>query len=906
MKVFRIFFSLSASLVLLIAYAISCAIATWLENDFGVEYARAVIYGTLWFDALHLLLSLNLLGVVLFSRMWQRGKKASFLLHCSFLFIVIGAGLTRYFGVEGGMHIREGKSSNIVVSSEKYLTVFNKDSGEEISFPATFIPNLQKEFIQNFSLNNKKFTLKSLKYTPAEETEYSAPILEVELSDGVENKNILLIENYSPENIASFQFGDHTLAVSWGPKFITLPFSIYLDDFILERYAGSMSPSSYESKVHIQDQGESKPYKIFMNHVLDYGGYRFFQSSYDEDELGTILSVNKDPGKYPTYFGYTLLILASFWILIGSNSRVALLRNYLRTHTHIAGYLLIFLFSSLYASDGEKILQTLEKIQKNSKDHAQDFSTLMVQDFGGRIKPMDTMSMDFVHKMTKKNQFLNMHYNQIILGMLVFPNEFMHVKMFPIKSPKLKEILSIDKNQNLIAYNDVFYNQNYKLMNFIQEANRKKPSKRDMFDKEVLSLDEKINIAYSIYSGEILRIFPDANQKTQKWFSPNDGISPRLQVAFIGYLQGVREGVEKNNWEDANLWLDSIKSYQKQYGNSIFPSSQKIALEIWLNHCNVFYFLIFAYLCVGFAFLFFALYAIILKPLHRLQKTLYIALVLCVLIQTLALLTRWYVGDHAPWSNAYESMIFISWASATASVLFFAKSSLTQAMSSLFASTVLFVANLGFMDPQIGNLAPVLKSYWLNIHVFVITASYGFLGLSLMLGLISLILFIFRDKKETINQSLLNLHCINEISMTIGLLMLTAGNFLGGVWANESWGRYWGWDPKETWALISILTYTFILHLRLIARFNSPYVFAVASVWGFYSILMTYFGVNYYLSGMHSYASGDSFPIPTFVWIFLAVSVILPLIAFHKRGLRAPKLQKILDRRPIKKQAERG
>ena len=879
---------MKVTLVLLFAYALSCGIATWLENDFGVEYARAVIYGAFWFDILHFFLTLNLLGIVLFSRMWSRGKKASFLLHCSFLLIVLGAGITRYFGVEGGMHIREGESSNLVVSTEKYLTLFDKSNGGEISFPVLFTPKLQKDFFQNFSLNGKNLTLKSLHYIPLEESEYSAPILKVELSDGEQSRTILLIENYAIENIASFELGDRTYALSWGPKFITLPFSIKLDDFVLTRYAGSMSPSSFESIVQVEDGGVSKPYKIFMNNVLDYGGYRFFQSSYDEDELGTILSVNKDPGKYPTYAGYTLLILASLWLLIAPNSRLALLRKYLKAHSHIAGALLLLCFAPIYAQDAERIVNLVEKIQTNSKEHTQAFSTLLVQDFGGRVKPMDTMAMDFIHKMTKKNVLLGMDYNQVILGMLIFPDEFRAIKMFPIKSPKLKDALSIPQSEKLLAFSDVFDENGYKLANYIQEANRKKPAERDTFDKEVLALDERINVAYNVYSGEFLRIFPKS--QTQKWFPPSQELTKQAQIAFIGYFQELREGIEQNIWEDADVWLDSIKAYQKQYGSSLFPSPQKISLEIWLNHFNAFYYLIFIYLFLGFALLFVALYSIVFKPLPKLSKGLYVLIVLGSVLESFALLVRWYVGDHAPWSNAYESMIFISWASVVAGVAFFPRSSLTQSMASLLSGIVLFVANLGFMDPQITNLVPVLKSYWLNIHVFVITASYGFLGLSMMLGLMSLVLFVFREKKESINQSLLNLHCINEISMIIGLLMLTAGNFLGGVWANESWGRYWGWDPKETWALISIVIYTIVLHLRFIPRLNSPYVFAVASVWGFYSILMTYFGVNYYLSGMHSYASGDSLPIPSFLWYCLALSVVLPLLAFPKRGLKSPKL----------------
>lgn len=449
---------------------------------------------------------------------------------------------------------------------------------ERLAFQSSSLPNFKKDFFQNFSLNGKNLTLKSLHYIPLEESEYSAPILKVELSDGEQSRTILLIENYAIENIASFELGDRTYALSWGPKFITLPFSIKLDDFVLTRYAGSMSPSSFESIVQVEDGGVSKPYKIFMNNVLDYGGYRFFQSSYDEDELGTILSVNKYPGKYPTYAGYTLLILASLWLLIAPNSRLALLRKYLKAHSHIAGALLLLCFAPIYAQDAERIVNLVEKIQTNSKEHTRAFSTLLVQDFGGRVKPMDTMAMDFIHKMTKKNVLLGMDYNQVILWMLIFPDEFRAIKMFPIKSPKLKDALSIPQSEKLLAFSDVFDENGYKLANYIQEANRKKPAERDTFDKEVLALDERINVAYNVYSGEFLRIFPKS--QTQKWFPPSQELTKQAQIAFIGYFQGLREGIEQNIWEDADVWLDSIKAYQKQYGSSLFPSPQKISLEI--------------------------------------------------------------------------------------------------------------------------------------------------------------------------------------------------------------------------------------------------------------------------------------------------------------------------------------
>ena len=259
------------------------------------------------------------------------------------------------------------------------------------------------------------------------------------------------------------------------------------------------------------------------------------------------------------------------------------------------------------------------------------------------------------------------------------------------------------------------------------------------------------------------------------------------------------------------------------------------------------------------------------------------------MLHTLGLISRWYIAGYAPWSNAYESMIYIAWAGAAAGLIFFRKSLLSVSATNFVAGITLFVANLGFMDPQIGTLVPVLKSYWLNIHVSVITASYSFFGLSLVLGVVALVLFILRsDKRKHIDQSILNINAINEISLILGLGLLTIGTFLGGVWANESWGRYWGWDPKETWSLITIVAYTVVLHVRLVKRFNTPYIFSVVSTLGFYAVLMTYFGVNFYLSGKHSYASGEPVPIPTFLYVMVGLHIVLIAVSFRKRNLDMP------------------
>ncbi len=254
------------------------------------------------------------------------------------------------------------------------------------------------------------------------------------------------------------------------------------------------------------------------------------------------------------------------------------------------------------------------------------------------------------------------------------------------------------------------------------------------------------------------------------------------------------------------------------------------------------------------------------------------------LMHTGGLIARWIVSGHAPWSNAYESMIYVGWATMLFGLLFGRRSSMTIAATAFLTAFILMVAHWNWMDPEIANLVPVLNSYWLMIHVAIIVASYGPFALGMILGLIALLLMLLTTKKNKKKVGLMikEITIINEMSLTVGLVMLVIGNFLGGQWANESWGRYWGWDPKETWALISIMIYAFVLHIRLVPGLRGRFTFNVFSIAAFASILMTYFGVNFYLSGLHAYASGDKVITPTFVYYAIAIVGVISTGAYFQ------------------------
>lgn len=253
-------------------------------------------------------------------------------------------------------------------------------------------------------------------------------------------------------------------------------------------------------------------------------------------------------------------------------------------------------------------------------------------------------------------------------------------------------------------------------------------------------------------------------------------------------------------------------------------------------------------------------------------------------VHTLGLIARWYISGHAPWSDAYESMIYVAWATMLFGLLFGRKSQLTIASTAFVVGMILMIAHWNWMDPAIANLQPVLNSYWLMIHVAIIVGSYGPFAIGMILGAVALLLMIFTTKnnKKKLDLSIKELTYINEMALTIGLVMLTIGNFLGGQWANESWGRYWGWDPKETWALISIMVYAFVIHMRFVPSLRGSWIYNVVSVFAFYSILMTYFGVNFYLSGLHSYAKGDQVVTPTFIWWSVGIVSTISLISYFK------------------------
>jgi cytochrome c-type biogenesis protein CcsB len=404
-----------------------------------------------------------------------------------------------------------------------------------------------------------------------------------------------------------------------------------------------------------------------------------------------------------------------------------------------------------------------------------------------------------------------------------------------------------------------------------------------------MKVDERVNILYMIYTGDFLKIFP-LHGDSHNWGSPEEALKKAMSREDSIYLKNViplfAESLKANNTSTAKQIATSVKEYQKKFAGYDLPAESKSKAESLYYKLMIFERLFPFYATIGLLML---IGLIIMVISGRKNTSLFVRILSWILFtgflfHTFGLAIRWYVAGHSPMSNGYESMIFISWVTLLAGFIFSRKSPFALSATAVLAGMTLMVAHLSFMDPEITNLVPVLKSYWLTLHVSVITGSYGFLGLGAILAIISMILLLLSDRNnvERISGTIDELVVINYKTLTLGLYLLTIGTFLGAVWANESWGRYWGWDPKETWSLITIIIYSIVIHSRTIPGMKDIYTFNLLSLFAFSSVLMTYFGVNYYLTGLHSYAAGDPVPVPVFVYIALIVLVSLSVGAYMK------------------------
>ena len=914
MKLLNFLFSFKATLLLLAILAIGAGVATFIENDFGTSSARVLVYNNTWYEIVLVLTTINLCGIIYKFKMWNNLPR--FLFHFSFVVILLGAIITRYVGYEGIMQIPQGTTTNQMISLEPYLQVTVKEGEKVVAYKewqnefTSLLPELNNfSYKVDFDNNNLIIDYKRFQFEKKEQAKMGLLTVDVTLNGKKETIRLPGLSGQLgvPRDLV---FDKYTVTLEYGSKFIDLPFAIRLNEFQLERYPGSMAPSSYASEVTVIKDDKTYDYRIFMNRTLNEGNFLFFQSSYFPDESGTVLSVNNDPGKWPTYLGYFLLTLGLFLNFFDKKSRFRKLTKFVANKNLAMFVLTLALLSTqnLKANESNTLpaqevdditirVDYLNKLKNESKVTADKFGHLVVQSSGGRMKPLATLNREIVQKLSGKSSFMGMDANQIVLGMITRPDIWKDVKIIKINTPKLKKFLGVAESEKYISFSEAFGEKNeYLLTKESEKALLAKPIERGTYEKDIIKVDEKLNIIYSVFNGSLLNIFPKVYDEQSaddnfKWYSPLEAMqefSGQNQAAIGSVVRGLFNSTMDFDWNSANNYIDMIALYQDKVGTDIKPTASKVNAEIVFNKLDIFFNLTLAYVLLGFVMVVLA-FVVIFKPEFKPAKTTKIILaILSILfaIQTFGMGYRWYLSGHAPWSDIYETLIYISWSAIFAGVIFFRNSLLALGAATIIAGIFMFTAHLTDVDPQITSLVPVLKSYWLTIHVSILTASYGFFGLSAILGFLTLIMFIFRKNRPHLDDVVRHVSAINEISLIIGLACITIGNFLGGVWANESWGRYWGWDPKETWAYVSIVVYALVLHLRFVKSLNTPYVLATASLLAFSSIMMTYLGVNFYLSGMHSYATGDPVPIPMWAYLTVATAFAAIILAYKNRDLK--------------------
>ncbi|WNL13430.1 cytochrome c biogenesis protein CcsA [Aliarcobacter cryaerophilus] len=915
MKLLNFLFSFKATLLLLAILAIGAGVATFIENDFGTSSARVLVYNNTWYEIVLVLTTINLSGIIYKFKMWNNLPR--FLFHFSFVVILLGAIITRYVGYEGIMQIPQGTTTNQMISLEPYLQVTVKDGEKVVAYKewqkefTSLLPELNNfSYKVDFDNNNLIIDYKRFQFEKKEQAKMGLLTVDVTLNGKKETIRLPGLSGQLgvPRDLI---FDKYTVTLEYGSKFIDLPFAIRLNEFQLERYPGSMAPSSYASEVTVIKDDKTYDYRIFMNRTLNEGNFLFFQSSYFPDETGTVLSVNNDPGKWPTYFGYFLLTLGLFLNFFDKKSRFRKLTKFVANKNLAMFILTLALLSTQNVKANESNNTTspqevdditmrvdyLNKFKDESKVTADKFGHLVVQSSGGRMKPLATLNREIVQKLSGKSSFMGMDANQIVLGMITRPDIWKDVKIIKINTPKLKKFLGVPESEKYISFSEAFGEKNdYLLAKESEKALLTKPIERGTYEKDIIKVDEKLNIIYSVFNGALLNIFPKVYDEQSvddnfKWYSPLEAMqefSGQNQAAIGSVVRGLFNSTMDFDWNSANNYIDMIALYQDKVGTDIKPTASKINAEIVFNKLDIFFNLTLAYVLLGFIMVVLA-FVVIFKPEFKPAKTtkiIFAILTILFAIQTFGMGYRWYLSGHAPWSDIYETLIYISWSAIFAGVIFFRNSLLALGAATIIAGIFMFTAHLTDVDPQITSLVPVLKSYWLTIHVSILTASYGFFGLSAILGFLTLIMFIFRKNRPHLDDIIKHISAINEISLIIGLACITIGNFLGGVWANESWGRYWGWDPKETWAYVSIVVYALVIHLRFVKSLNTPYVLATASLLAFSSIMMTYLGVNFYLSGMHSYATGDPVPIPMWAYLTVATAFAAIILAYKNRDLK--------------------
>ena len=612
----------------------------------------------------------------------------------------------------------------------------------------------------------------------------------------------------------------------------TLPFDIELADFSIIYYPGTQSPMDYAATLIVTEADSTITGTASMNKVFCHRHYRFFQSSYDADGAGVHLNVQRDPwGIALSYAGYAALLLCfiAFFFEHNSGFRSALKRLKTLKTLAVAATLM-----SCYAAHAEAAPKTV------TKAFAGDFGKLLVY-HNDRICPLHTLARDFTLKTCGNTSYKGLTAEQVICGWLFYYDDWKNEPMIKIKDSQTRSLLGIEgRYARLTDFIDI---NGFKLESIEAES---------LNSRNRNAANEKFNLVCMASTGALLRLFPCNDADGITWLSLADRVPANIDASQAAFIQGcmslVAEQIAAGNYPEAQRLVGKIADYQLKYGSAALPSAGQINAELAYNALSANRPIAIACFVVGIAALTGYCFRRRRLSLPAVRRTASAMMWLLTVYLCLVFALRWYVGGHLPMSNGFETMMFMALCSAAAAALM-CRSALTAIpFGFLLVGTLLMVATMGESSPQITNLIPVLNSPLLSIHVATVMMAYTLFALTFINALAACIMRIRRRNDAEIER----LALISKAALYPAVALLSVGIFIGAVWANVSWGRYWGWDPKEVWALITMLVYSIPLHSTRLT--STPLRLHSFSLCAFLSVLVTYFGVNFLLGGLHSYA----------------------------------------------------
>jgi len=643
-----------------------------------------------------------------------------------------------------------------------------------------------------------------------------------------------------------------------GMKEKKLPFSLCLQKFEAKMHDGTNAVADYSSKFTVIDGDDKSEGEVSMNNIYSHRSYRLYQSSYDEDGKGSVLAINADPYGIPvTYTGYALLFISLVWMLFDPKGGY---RKLLKSPLLKKGALitaLILSMGNIQTLHAESATGNLQNAVL-PKETAEKFGELHIL-YNDRICPVQTFALDFCKKIYGARSYQGLTAEQVLSGWVFYGNTWASEPFIKIKSGEMKTAMNLPDYASL----NTFFNREmggYTIGQYVQEYYN---GQQDKFHQQAADIDGKIQIIMELREGISLKVLPytfTRNVKATKdhpfikagtttWFSPVDKLPQAVEHQHALYIRNVfsllNGDVKAGNISRVNEFFVKMKKYQEVSSGNSLPTATQYKAERINNAFPFATILFMANLTLGFIALFYTIYRMTKKrEIKALNIALPILLGVSFLALTFGLALRWIISGNVPMSNGYESMLTVAWFVMLISILMQLRIRIVMVFGFLISGFFLLVSHINQMDPAIGQMMPVLNSPLLSIHVSIIMMSYALLSLTFICGIMGICL---RSHGE-------ELQALSRIFLYPALTTMGFGIFIGAIWANVSWGNYWSWDSKETWALITFMIYAVVVHTQSLPVFRKPLVYHIYITLAFLSIAMTYFGVNYFLTGMHSYA----------------------------------------------------